>query len=532
MSISVSDCLKLPAFKDAKVMSGKTELNHPVNNISVLEITNEKQLEYLKDSLNSFEMYLTSFSGIAENVKAQCELIEYFSEKGNVSLVLYYVGSVVRELHKDVILTAEHLSVPLIIMPADRLDLQYCDAVHEVTDLLLNEKKRQEESYRELAVLLSKVPENKRNFAKLLRIVSEMKRVNLLLSDFSYLNTLQSSYFTSEPIDYCTIIDIFNKSCQNQKDHMVISEYEGHKINIFRIKLISHKFRYYYLYILDEADNITFNEAKQITELIQLFSEVWNLSEDEISSQSIINALDEDNLEKLKKLSDKYSLTLDQPGRLFLIHINLEGNNNYNTVHARIQLKEKVKNAAKKTKHFMFFNSYGKYFVLFMNDIRDETANDEFITEISEILCNCRSSITQLQTSLCNIREILQLYDHYFEDMEKILEKQKIYSLSDIFFASTCKRILELKGPDKPLLDSILKKFNDFPDADDLLQTLSTFYLDTNCQINTTAAQLYIHRNTVKYRLKKAHTLLQITTDYSKNKFFMQTLMGYYRLTD
>ena len=40
-----------------------------------------------------------------------------------------------------------------------------------------------------------------------------------------------------------------------------------------------------------------------------------------------------------------------------------------------------------------------------------------------------------------------------------------------------------------------------------LLQTLSV-YLDTQCQISETAKRLYVHRNTVVYRLEKCEDIL------------------------
>lgn len=530
MSINMKDCLQLPSFQGSEVISGESALNHPVNNISVLEITNEAQLQYVKDNLNSFEIYLTSFSGIAYNVQAQCELIEDLANTGNVSLVLYYVGTVVEELHPDVIATARVLNLPLILMPEGRIDLQYSDPIHEVSDLLLEAQNRQDEEYKNLAVMLSKVPESSRNFDMLLKTISELKKVNLLLSDVSYLNTLQSSYFTSKPIDYCTIIDIFNQTYADNNDHMLESEFEGNKINIFRIKLESHKFRYYYLYILDSSNNITLSEAKQMAELVQLFSEIWNLSEDEISSQSILNALDENNIEKLKALSKRYDLSLDKTGTLYLININLSDSDHYNTVKERIELKESIKSIVNKSHHYIFFNTYGKYFVLYMREVHDELTRAEFMSSLLKVLDGCKASITQVNASLKEVRGILPLYDCYFNDMEKIFPKQTVYALTDIFFASTCRRILELNGPDKTIFDSLLQKIKSHADADDLLDTLSAFYLDTDCQINLTAEQLYIHRNTVKYRLKKAETFLQIPSGHAKNASFIKVLMGYYRL--
>ena len=73
----------------------------------------------------------------------------------------------------------------------------------------------------------------------------------------------------------------------------------------------------------------------------------------------------------------------------------------------------------------------------------------------------------------------------------------------------------------------LLKKL---PDAESLLRTLTFYYLDADCRITETAQAMYLHRNTVKYRLNKVHNLLQVRLGNPADLHFMQRLSGYYRL--
>ena len=68
------------------------------------------------------------------------------------------------------------------------------------------------------------------------------------------------------------------------------------------------------------------------------------------------------------------------------------------------------------------------------------------------------------------------------------------------------------------------------PDAESLLRTLTFYYLDADCRIAETAQAMYLHRNTVKYRLNKVHNLLQVRLGNPADLHFMQRLSGYYRL--
>lgn len=55
--------------------------------------------------------------------------------------------------------------------------------------------------------------------------------------------------------------------------------------------------------------------------------------------------------------------------------------------------------------------------------------------------------------------------------------------------------------------DDVLKAFRELPERAILLQTLY-FYLRNHCSVSDTASQLYVHRNTVNYRIDKCRRLM------------------------
>lgn len=61
----------------------------------------------------------------------------------------------------------------------------------------------------------------------------------------------------------------------------------------------------------------------------------------------------------------------------------------------------------------------------------------------------------------------------------------------------------------KNFYEFALQGFSDISNAEEqsLLETLST-YLEAHCQISETAKRLFVHRNTVVYRLEKCEELL------------------------
>ena len=55
---------------------------------------------------------------------------------------------------------------------------------------------------------------------------------------------------------------------------------------------------------------------------------------------------------------------------------------------------------------------------------------------------------------------------------------------------------------------SLLDPISAYKDGPEITNTLTVFLLDMNSNITDTAARLFVHKNTVKYRLQKASNTL------------------------
>ena len=69
---------------------------------------------------------------------------------------------------------------------------------------------------------------------------------------------------------------------------------------------------------------------------------------------------------------------------------------------------------------------------------------------------------------------------------------------NDLTFAADCQRLIK-QSPAK--LTQQLQSLHDL--SPDLLKTLRVFLLDAKGNVEVTAQQLFVHRNTAKYRLSK-----------------------------
>ena len=95
MSVTVSDLLKLPSLKPARVLAGAGGLSRTVAYVSVLEYANPQILEddlFPGDTYSGSEIVITGFMNNPADERLQCAVVRRLAEAGEVGLILYYVG--------------------------------------------------------------------------------------------------------------------------------------------------------------------------------------------------------------------------------------------------------------------------------------------------------------------------------------------------------------------------------------------------------------------------------------------------------
>ncbi len=109
MAVVISDLLKLPALRLAKVSAGEQGLTREVEYIDVLDSPDDS-------GLKSRGLYLTSGFVFQNSEKLQETLIEQLEEKGAAGIVLQ-VGRYIKEVPAEMLTTANRLGFPVIVLP-------------------------------------------------------------------------------------------------------------------------------------------------------------------------------------------------------------------------------------------------------------------------------------------------------------------------------------------------------------------------------------------------------------------------------
>ena len=90
-----------------------------------------------------------------------------------------------------------------------------------------------------------------------------------------------------------------------------------------------------------------------------------------------------------------------------------------------------------------------------------------------------------------------------------VYPRRKIYSDRDVRYVQSC--IDSVKQGEDAVADCLLpiRKLKDTADGDILIETLCTYLLDAESNTQSTGTLLYLHKNTVHYRLNKIRSVLK-----------------------
>lgn len=123
--------------------------------------------------------------------------------------------------------------------------------------------------------------------------------------------------------------------------------------------------------------------------------------------------------------------------------------------------------------------------------------------------------------------DLTDIPDSYAEAVKALKDGEKLFQYKFINFYET-KQLIELIRliPEKDLrkfYESTLRSLS-YPknkDEEHLLNTLFV-YLDNNCEIAITSRKLYVHYNTVKYRIAKCENILNYSVHDSQNSLYLR----------
>jgi purine catabolism regulator len=541
MGLTIKDALNMLTTVNIHVIAGETHLDRNISSVNIIEVPT------VSDWMKGGELVFTSGYAFQGNMNSACEIISDLYDS-NVAALVIKPSKYLPEIPRQIIDCAETLGFPLLQIPED---MPYSIIMQPISEKIIN---TQLDSLRNIesahSRLMMALLEGK-SIASICEILSDLISQDVYLYDkqFQIISSSQNNRENSEEIT-----NMISKSLLNNEEAMF--ECNAHHWASFFSELINEEIIYIPLDInrvrtaflivrinnkpLLDYDYIAMeNAGTVITHVIQqqqaLLEKEWQLrgeclddliwrnysdintalgraqffgvdltkdfcifvidrSKSELmQSQSSVNDIAQD-FDEIERLRDSIRRSMSYANYPILIQ------NKVNTIVILVELPNNLEYRITKTKICSLLTETVKRYV-----------NENFIIGVSKVHNSISEVKTAYKESITAIKcgyAIKNKTNHvFFDDMGVF---SFLYELQDSESAQT---FFDQKF-------GALMKYDNEKDGD-LLNTLKT-YFNSNCNIQKTAEALFLHKNSVIYRLHKIEQLTHSFLNDRESTFQLQ----------
>ncbi|EFR91843.1 conserved hypothetical protein, partial [Listeria innocua FSL S4-378] len=138
---------------------------------------------------------------------------------------------------------------------------------------------------------------------------------------------------------------------------------------------------------------------------------------------------------------------------------------------------------------------------------RDRTHTAQAFSEMmQEIGIALKITVCQGMEQTSDVQNAYSLVNEYKNAANAIYANKSIYSLQEFDFAAKC---VEIVGRGELAIAEQMKPLKPLEENAELIETLSVFLLEGESNYNQAADILFLHKNTIKYRIQRINELLQ-----------------------
>jgi DNA-binding PucR family transcriptional regulator len=495
MSVTIAELMNLPSLREAAVLGGRAGLGKIVNFVNVLEYTRTDSVQDHMFNAVEFlgnELIITCFADIRDDPNAQCANIRRLAEIGMAGIILYYVGIIMPTVDKTLVETADELDFPLICMPLNIMNLRYSEVITEVMELIFKDQQRETNYQVEILERISRLPVYQRSIDTVMRMLSDRFRISLLLSDTAG-NLLNSVYWprtlTLEPDK---LIARFMKDPQSDiTDNQIhITRETVHTASNYRMDL----------YILKQDEHVKPEDARQITNIIRICINLLSEKHGEQVLPELVQTILRNEPIRMRRIARMFNINVESIHTMWIITTEKAVHENNRRILSII--REELSPYC----GTIVADIYNQDVVAFM----DDPVGDDFLLIANSVSKTIqKAGINALLTVCCNLQNTTQVRKAYLQTKDALTAVRQVYPRKRVFsqheaaFAGSCQQIIaqgETAVTDRTAILDCLAP-GDERQSDDLRATVAAFLLDADSSLEKCAQLLFLHRNTIKYRL-------------------------------
>ena len=504
MSLTVSQLLELPCLRRARVLAGHKSLDRIVTSISVLEYaapTETQKKLYESIEFWGSELVITGFCSVADDVDAQCANIRSMAAAGEVGMILYYVGLILPSVDPRLIRLADELDFVLICMPENEPNLRYSEVIQEGMGAIIRDELNNPTFTLDLLEQIAKVPKSQQTVKTILRITSDRLRATALITDADYHILSEAPW----PRNQTTRQEELMQVLSGHTGAEIFWEVRGERpLWVYQAEIHPGGGSRMHLIVISESGKFDSVLWKQAVEGVRLGMSVWGKQHDQVDLSGLVRAIIQDEPIKMRRLGDLYHIDVEALSDVWILKNLSDGDlsrwvspiRELSTHFAKIEMCELYEN------DILIF-PVGSRTLRDMNAWAAALVDFCWEHEIPVKITRC-----PLLQNTADVKYAYEMNHAYLTDAIRVFPLRPFFTISEIEFVKECREIAEAGKESVRWYTALLDPFQDGRDGPEILRTLEVYLLDQNSSIVETASQLFVHKNTVKYRLQKAGDIL------------------------
>lgn len=517
MGIKVSDMLKLPSLSDAVVVAGKSQLDEIVSSLTFLEISD---MTFFSDFINitneyyAGEIVISSFYAIREDIEKQKEAVRHLHQLGEIGLILYYVGIVLPEIPEEVIQLADSLDFLMIQMPSSDASLRYNEAIYDIMHAIITSES-DEHLFSNVLEKITMMPSYMQTVETTLKMFSDLLRSHLVLTNRQFEIVNQVKWPRSSTLPLAEILMQYATSGQRKVSHQNVSD-------ISQLKVFNKNNGYLNLFVIKENGILNQKELVKAQEVIQVALNLWGETYDDISEFALVQAIVNDESDKMYRLAKILSIDVKAIQMMWLVHFSREGPDE----NLRNELQDFL---SSRYDTIVIQRLDDMYVVLLGNYIRKES--ELFLAQefLEDTTCEKIQTIAVCprMRHTTDVRESYQLMNDVKEVIHRAFPLKKYITLAELNYLKKALLVIE-KGEQE--VSTYLSVLEPILTDKEYLQTTTTFLLDASGDFQLSGEILFLHKNTIKYRINKISNLLGLNLVHFSEAFEVYFSCIVYRL--
>lgn len=512
MSVTVAELLTLPSLQNAKVLGGRGGLGKIVSSISVLESTDPGVLIdgiFPKGDFFGSEIVITGFLNSLHDIDLQCSNIRRLAQGGEVGLILFYVGVYLEKVDQRLIDLADELNFVLICMPEGEPTLRYGEVISDVSEYIFRDRIKNDTIVLDILTRVSALPKQQQTVDTAVKMLSDRISASVVLCDSAFRIINLAAWPRSieneikNGIESCGAFPESDQSCPctfssggTLYRSSIYTDF-GQKMELLIVKAMGR---------LDET---ALSDAADVT---RICVNIWGKHHGEVAVHELVRAILKDEPMKMRRLAEIFHVDIASIHEMWILSSERDDSG--------AALKERIpamRNYIRSVAGNNIMDIYGGRLLIFMNtpqsrqdarQIAETIITDALRQDSTSTLVCCG----HLQTT-SEVRSAYMCYKEALPDARRVYPRRAAFTLGELEFIRECRAAAQRSEGEIANILLPVKPLRTGPDEQELLQTLAIYLLDCESSVTRTAERMFIHKNTVKYRIRRITDLIGFHPD-------------------